>query len=159
MTTLATMPPRPKPYKPPKPKFISSKSQYMIEAFEPDLNPIVKLVRRQTRGVVRFDTIVGTGLSGALIVPTVARALGKRWAIVRKQDDRSTHSSYRVEGEIGKRWLFLDDTIASGATRGHVRKQIAKLAEQHKFETEFVGTVTYNWPVYYYSPEHTRELG
>lgn len=72
---------------------------------------------------VEFDTIVGRGSSGMLIVPVVARILGKKWFIVRKDEEvQSSHdSSCKWMGDLGKRWVFLDDFCSSGQTFRKVR--------------------------------------
>lgn len=72
---------------------------------------------------IEFDTIVGRGSSGMLIVPVVARILGKRWFIVRKDAEvKSSHdSSCKWMGDLGKRWVFLDDFCSSGETFRKVR--------------------------------------
>jgi orotate phosphoribosyltransferase len=72
-----------------------------------------------------FDTLVGTGISGAVIVPTLARLLGVDWAIVRKEDD-GTHGWYMIEGVVGAKWLFVDDLVSSGST---VRRVVRIMAE------------------------------
>lgn len=98
---------------------------------------------------VEFDTLVGTGLSGTLVVPTLARAFGVYWAIVRKES--SPHTSVMVEGEIGHKWLFVDDFICSGATLIRVKRAIRGRIDQigyywstaATFQTEYVGTYEY----------------
>jgi Orotate phosphoribosyltransferase len=65
-----------------------------------------------------FDTMVGVGLSGALVIPRAAEILGKKWAIVRKEGE-SRNSGNIIEGEIGETWLFVDDFISSGRTIRH----------------------------------------
>jgi adenine/guanine phosphoribosyltransferase-like PRPP-binding protein len=72
-----------------------------------------------------FDSIVGRGLSGALVIPTLAARLGCTFAIVRKPDDRR-HSRSEIEGEIGDSWIFVDDLIASGATYRHTRDAVQR---------------------------------
>lgn len=105
---------------------------------------------------VEFDTMVGTGLSGTLVVPTLARAFGTYWAIVRKEN--SPHSSYLIEGEIGHKWLFVDDIIDSGSTLKRVKEAIADEVDRYNgryyrghsddFVTEYVGTYQYERKVY-----------
>lgn len=110
---------------------------------------------------VDYDTMIGMGLSGALVVPRLARALGKKWAIVRKED--GAHSLNKVEGEIGHKWLFVDDLVYSGHTRRIVQERVESHVEQqnhrihdenywrrlkHKTEipdysSQFVGTYLY----------------
>lgn len=97
---------------------------------------------------LQFDTLVGTGLSGALVVPSLARALTRqgqpevKWLIVRKPED-STHSSLPVEGDLGRRWVFVDDFIASGKTFRRVKDTIASLAHARKWETQLVASYEY----------------
>lgn len=68
----------------------------------------------ELRGL-QFDTMVGRGLSGSLVVPILARAMNKYFAIVRKTGDGS-HSARQIEGKLGKRWIFVDDLICTGDT-------------------------------------------
>src|SRR5689334_663398 len=94
---------------------------------------------------VEFDTIVGTGLSGTLVVPFLAYFTNKHFLIIRKQDDRSTHSSTPGEGALGSRWLFVDDLIASGQTQKRVKEVVNSISAAGEFETEYVGMYLYNW--------------
>ena len=70
-----------------------------------------------------FDAFVGTGISGAAVVPLLAHKFGKEFAIVRKYRDGS-HSPYTIEcgfqGDV--RWLFVDDFIQSGETARRASK-------------------------------------
>ena len=116
-------------------------SGYMDEAFD-DPDKITARVRNLLKGV-KYDTLVGTGLSGTLVVPHVARTLGKHWLIVRKPND-GTHSWHRAEGELGKRWVFLDDFVDTGATRDRVIDVVHNEAGTQRFTTRFVGTCEYH---------------
>lgn len=101
---------------------------------------------------VHFDTMVGVGLSGALVVPRLARDLGKHWAIVRKPGD-SKHARYLVEGTIGSDWLFVDDCMESGETWVLVQEQMLQHIDTHcdeRFTTQYVGTYTYSWDAGYH---------
>lgn len=84
----------------------------------------------EATGSTRYDTLVGTGLSGALVVPGVARMLDKHWLIVRKQGD-STHSHLELEGTLGNRWLFLDDLISTGTTYTRVKEVVGRYDRSH----------------------------
>ncbi len=90
----------------------------------------------------KFDTLIGTGLSGALVVPTLARALGLKWAIIRKPNDGS-HTMAKFEGEIGSRWMFVDDFVSSGATRDRVRDAVEEISAEYRQLTTYVGTYEY----------------
>jgi orotate phosphoribosyltransferase len=72
----------------------------------------------------RFDTLVGTGLSGGLIVPVLARELDKMFVLVRKDGDDSHHGGGKLLGRLGPRWLFVDDFCSSGFTRDRVTAKI-----------------------------------
>jgi adenine/guanine phosphoribosyltransferase-like PRPP-binding protein len=121
-----------------------SHSGYFTRAFG-DLDSIAAAVTEHVP--VEYDTMIGTGLSGTLVVPTLARILRKHWAIVRKE--ASPHTSKMVEGEIGDRWLFVDDFVSSGATLRRVQAAVADLRQwdvygaQRPLSTVFVGTFQY----------------
>jgi len=143
------------------PRSIQSVSPYLFEAFStPDL--LLKgFQEAQARNdVYDFDTIVGTDLSGTVVVPTLARSLHKKWAIVRKHNDGS-HASLGsdpkmtiLEGELGERWLFVDDQVDSGATLARVRDSVDKFVMLHNtdndyhFYTTYVGTYQYNTQIF-----------
>lgn len=92
---------------------IDMKCGYMPRAFD-DPARLASDATRDLAGV-NFDTIVGRGLSGALVIPMLAGALDKHWLIIRKPDD-STHSWQPAEGVLGERWIFVDDFIDTGST-------------------------------------------
>lgn len=97
-----------------------------------------------------FDTLVGTGFSGGLIIPTLAIRLRKRFVLIRKETDDSHHGSGRLLGELGKRWIFVDDFVSSGSTRNRVIEKIEAAALLHDHKTELVGN-------YYYAKYLTPE--
>lgn len=93
----------------------------------------------------KFDLIVGTGLSGALMVPLLARATKKRFVIVRKGE--STHSTSAIEGyaEFQDRWIFVDDFMETGSTRKRVQALIDQELNKgrHQLSLKYVGDVWY----------------
>lgn len=102
---------------------------------------------------VEFDTIVGTGLSGTLVIPRLAKILKVDWAIVRKTEERS-HRERCIEGtELGKRWLFVDDWVSTGATLRRVHQAVSDLCQSYEFDSEFAGTYSYQRDTYY-GPEY-----
>lgn len=115
---------------------------------------------------VDFDTMVGTGLSGALVIPTLARKMGKFFFIVRK--DETTHSTKSGEGRIGRKWIFVDDLVYSGATHRRVRKAINAIFEDngtaqgryHQWpKPQYVGILTYYYgPRFQYDPDYRKNL-
>ncbi|GLE59572.1 hypothetical protein NJBCHELONAE_48850 [Mycobacteroides chelonae] len=102
---------------------------------------------------VECDTLVGTGLSGALVVPQMARELGKEWLIVRKPKE-GTHSSRPVEGQLGQRWLFVDDGIQSGKTFRRVLDTIADLPETASYLWHRLGCTEFAGAYFYASDEY-----
>lgn len=120
-------------------------SSYLHAAFEkPEI-----MVAKATKVLegVDFDTMIGTGLSGALVVPLIARAMNKAFAIVRKEND-SSHRERAIEGTIGDRWIFVDDFVSSGATLNRVKEHVKNAQGGQPygwdaFATEFAGTYQY----------------
>lgn len=96
-----------------------------------DPNGIIADVREGLEGV-KYDTIVGRGTSGMLIVPIVARALRKNYFIIRKDEERAVSHSDATPymGVLGKRWLFLDDFCSTGQTFRVVRNAIKDAERQ-----------------------------
>lgn len=88
------------------PEGLKGRIQAVVDALTPELD--------------KFDSIAFTGMSGALIGPPVALALGKEVIMVRKKGHGS-HSSYKVEGNYGsKRYIMVDDGRSTGGTEEHV---------------------------------------
>lgn len=110
------------------PKTIDTRTAYMEEAH--NSNRVIAKAARRCLGNVDFDTMVGTGLSGSLIIPRLAEMLKKNWLIVRKEND-GTHSSRLAEGSLGERYIFVDDLIDSGATRKHVLATVKQVIASH----------------------------
>lgn len=72
-----------------------------------------------------YDTIVVTGMSGALFGAPLAYILNKPLLVVRKERDITTHGARRLEGNYGlERYLFVDDMVASGDTLRYVVNSI-----------------------------------
>ena len=95
---------------------------------------------------VEFDTLVGTGFSGGVVIPALALAMGKKFILIRKDTDDSHHGKGRLLGELGERWIFVDDFISSGKTRLRVIEKIQEAARVNWIETEMAGQYMYvNW--------------
>lgn len=93
---------------------------------------LIQEMRVAMKGV-KYDTMVGTGLSGALIIPTLARALRKKFLIVRKDAElEHSHASGLFVGLLGQRWVFVDDFISSGDTYGRVFEKVGTLERSGK---------------------------
>lgn len=93
------------------------------------------LQARKELAEIDYDSMVGTGLSGALIIPILARALNKPFAIIRKANE-SCHAYKTFEGTIGDRWLFVDDFICSGRTLETVSAAVRLATMQPVYDDE-----------------------
>jgi adenine/guanine phosphoribosyltransferase-like PRPP-binding protein len=62
-----------------------------------------------------FDVIVCRGYSGMVIAPTLAFCLKKKLFVVRKDGERC-HSGQKYIGDLGEKYLMVDDFISSGKT-------------------------------------------
>jgi adenine/guanine phosphoribosyltransferase-like PRPP-binding protein len=133
-------------------KQIHASEDYLYEAMGDPKVLRDDFKRRMTRQHIQYDTLVGTGLSGALVVPTLARALHKKWLIVRKDND-SSHAYNQVEGDLGRRWMFVDDLIATGSTRQRVKDAVRDFAADADFKTTYVGDYLYTTGQFYPSAE------
>jgi hypothetical protein len=111
---------------------------YFDKALTESNMDLIENMRREMRGV-KYDTIIGTGLSGTIFTARVAPGLRKKFAIVRKEDDTSTHSGKRVEGVVGERFVVADDFVSSGAT---LKRVLEEMKEKHP-RAQFVGVYQY----------------
>lgn len=94
-----------------------------------------------------FDSIAFTGMSGTLIGPPVAMALGKEVIMVRKPD-QSTHSSLTVEGNYGSQhYIILDDLRSSGGTEDRIVKAISSGIPSAIY-MGFLGVLSMDWETF-----------
>lgn len=110
---------------------------YFTKALKHTNGELIETMRNRMSGV-KYDTIVGTGLSGTIFTARVAPGLKKDFAIIRKDNDGS-HSGNRVEGVVGERWVFADDFVSTGAT---LRRVLKRMKEDYP-DSEFVGVYQY----------------
>ena len=92
---------------------------------------------------IDFDTMVGTGFSGGVVIPTLAMAMGKQFVLVRKDNDNSHHGPGRLLGSLGKRWIFVDDFVSTGQTKRRVIEKIADACSRPVWPSENVHTTEY----------------
>ncbi len=89
-----------------------------------DLGRVIETAKERLADV-EFDTLVGTGFSGGIVIPSLALALGKKFVLIRKETDDSHHGKGQLLGELGERWIFVDDFVSSGTTRKRVIDKVA----------------------------------
>jgi adenine/guanine phosphoribosyltransferase-like PRPP-binding protein len=102
----------------------------------------------------RFDCIVATGMSGALVASPVAIRLHRPLVILRKpSDDCHDGSDIINPGGIGKRWLFLDDFMSLGSTFRRVR---GRMTDLYFIETRHIGSYFYGTQELTWQPTKAR---
>lgn len=107
---------------------------------------------------IEFDTLVGTGFSGGIVVPALAMTLGKQFVLIRKETDDSHHRG-RIVGQLGVTWVFVDDFISSGKTRRRVMDKVAEAVAETGQPTTMVGQYMYqarSWEQPGFAPYHPR---
>ena len=99
---------------------------------------LAKIIERGKKDLanVDFDTLVGTGFSGGIVIPSLALALGKKFVLIRKETDDSHHGKGRLLGELGEKWVFVDDFVSSGKTRRRVIEKIADAKDSWGFNVQ-----------------------
>ncbi len=108
-------------------------SSYIYDFFAHPETVIVQAERALAPVRKHFDYLVCSGLSGLLVVPTVAYLLDVPFLVVRKEADKdSSHAEHTVEGYIENtgynlRYLFVDDFICTGSTRDYVMAELRQL--------------------------------
>ncbi len=114
-------------------------ADYFSQAFEPKrMKSLIRWFRNNV-DLKKFDLIVGTGTSGSAVVPVLANALNKRFALVRR-NKQSSHAAAQIAGNIepGDRWIFVDDFTETGKTLKRVKQAIQK-------EVNFKGKQRRTW--------------
>lgn len=107
-----------------------------------DLAGVIETAQEQLADV-EFDTLVGTGFSGGIVIPSLALAMGKKFVLIRKETDDSHHGCGRLVGSLGERWIFVDDFISSGATRRRVIEKVRGASAIEGVATELIGQYMY----------------
>jgi adenine/guanine phosphoribosyltransferase-like PRPP-binding protein len=89
---------------------------------------------------VEFDSFVCTGVSGLLMAAPIALLMNKGLTVVRKAKEHG-HSKELIEGAVPKRYLIIDDFVASGNT---VARVLCAMQDSNVFkESECIGACFY----------------
>lgn len=113
------------------------RTYYMDDALF-DLSKVIETAKERLADV-DFDTLVGTGFSGGIVIPALALAMGKKFVLIRKEMDDSHHGKGRLLGELGQKWIFVDDFVSSG----HTRQRVIDKVKEVDSDTEYVGQYMY----------------
>lgn len=116
-------------------------TDYMDDALF-DLPDVIKKSKKDLAGI-DFDTMVGTGFSGSIVIPALALAMDKEFVLIRKEGDDSHHGKGRLLGRLGQRWIFVDDFVSSGRTRTRVIEKIGGVVADLNVATTMVGQYMY----------------
>ena len=122
--------------------FIEIKGSHLNESlYGPQLARDIQITKAAC-ALVEFDAIAFTGVSGALVAPAVAAALGKFLIVVRKKaEKKNSHSPYLVEGpRYAVRFIVIDDFISTGKTMDTV---ITKVHDDLNPLSQCVGYIEY----------------
>lgn len=101
-----------------------------------ELDPVdaINAVQGTTRAIrdLHFDAIAFSGMSGALVAPSVAMALRKPMILARKDTDDSHAGRGVVEGALdADTYIIIDDFISYGDTVRRIHSSITTAAEKH----------------------------
>ncbi len=115
---------------------------YYMDAAVFNLSEVIETAKKALAGV-DFDTLVGTGFSGSVVIPSLALALGKKFVLIRKETDDSHHGRGRLLGQLGQKWIFVDDFVSSGRTRQRVINKIDEALREYDGTSTLVGQYMY----------------
>lgn len=117
------------------------RTYYMDDAVF-NLEEVIETAKKRLANV-DFDTLVGTGFSGGIVIPTLALQMGKKFVLIRKETDDSHHGKGRLLGELGQKWVLVDDFVSSGKTRRRVISKIKEALADYGTQSEMVGEYMY----------------
>lgn len=145
MTKLRKKKPRPPRKKTPAAPWISTSylaRVYYIDDFVKSINRAAKVIG-EFRKKHPFDAIAFTGCSGAAFAYPLSAKMKIPLICVRKKD--GSHNDRPLEGFLGaKKFLIVDDFIASGGT---IRKIVATIKKHAKMKNKYpkpVGVFLYD---------------
>jgi hypothetical protein len=101
---------------------------YTTAAFADNLDDIIYAFMEATQNV-KVNSLLGRGLSGALVIPAIARVMGIPFAIMRKNDENSHGRAGMFEGTLTDNWVFVDDFIDTGRTFQECCNNIADMSQ------------------------------
>ena len=126
-----------------------SHSSYLNAVFEREQqDKVIRQIRQLIKDKnIKFDGFIVTGVSGVTMGAVLSRLLRKELVVVRKNN--STHASYKVENyKHNKRYIFLDDLIATGETYNRVIDEFENVYNQTSYfrrnKSNVIGAIIYD---------------
>lgn len=129
----------------PIPGVTAFRTGYMDKAFY-SLDEVVDDAATILRDI-EFDSFVGTGFSGAFVIPALALRMKKHFTLIRKEHDDSHHGPGALVGRLGEQWIFVDDLISSGYTKRRVITKVGAACVVQDHITTYVGDYLYGGAV------------
>jgi len=118
---------------------------YCKTAFARSADQLIANAEMQLLGQgIDFDSMVGIGNSGLLVMPILARHFDVPFFAMRKPGILH-HNSKNTDGDgiIGRKWILVDDVKVTGSTIRYANQVIRKLTEERNFTTTYIGTYFY----------------
>jgi hypothetical protein len=133
---------------------------YLERVFTGRRKTIASLVTLMQPMASKFEYVAFRGMSGALIAPCVAEALGKEFTMVRKPCDTDhSHSTRSVEGYVGGDYVIVDDLASSGRTVLQIQAAIEKQTDKTRCRPgKCVAIFLYNERVRVHHPDNAPGL-
>jgi orotate phosphoribosyltransferase-like protein len=82
--------------------------------------------------------------------------MGKKFVLIRKETDDSHHGKGRLLGQLGERWIFVDDFVASGHTRKRVIEKITEAKTNDGYSESVISTMVGQYMYVNFSDEGSR---
>ena len=116
-------------------------SEYLSLGGKDVQDSVKRVLSTIKKNKIRFIAIAFRGVSGALVAPAVAAALGKNLVLVRKRSERR-HTIRNVEGETNGNYIIIDDFLETGRTCKTIISEIAKVDKGSR-KRRRVGVILY----------------
>lgn len=111
-----------------KEKKLKIRSCYLDPVYDP--KTLIKICQKISSilkdEMPKFDTLVGRGNSGALVISPLAHSLQIPFGIVRKNDSSHYDDKKLYEGCVPEKYVIIDDKISTGTTVRSILREVGK---------------------------------
>lgn len=121
---------------------------YMDSFYRPSTEQIEIWSEIIIEHAANVNGLVGTGMSGSLVIPLLAQYMEVDYVLLRREND-SSHSDSRWNGKMGDRLVIVDDFVESGKTLERLLRAISKeqvymsMGRLYEFPVEVAGMLCY----------------